>query len=54
MSVEDPAAAAEARFQHLTKTHAWKTLTREQKLEILMALQGQRDALLQPMDEAAE
>ena len=53
MSVEDPAAAAEERFLQLTKTHAWKTLSREQKLEVLMALQGQRDAALE-LDKASE
>jgi hypothetical protein len=54
MSVEDPAESMDERFRQLTKTHAWKTLSREQKLELLMALQGQRDALLPESDKAAE
>lgn len=53
MSVEDPAAAAEERFLQLTKTQAWKTLSREQKLEVLMALQGQRDAAME-LDKVSE
>jgi len=54
LSVEDPAAAMDERFRQIAKTHAWKTLSKEQKLELLMALQGQRDSLLPKSDQAAE
>lgn len=54
MGVEDPTESMDKRFRQLTKTHAWKTLSKEQKLELLMALQGQRDALVSPSNKAAE